>query len=200
MIRLATALGASVILALGCATTKHPDVSLKDELEAMYDTDQSHRSEMHEVGKKYGHSSPEMMELWKKQQPIDEANIKRLVEFIETHGWPGRRLVGDKASTAAFLVLQHANYTYQKRYLPLLRKAVADRELRADSLALLEDRVLMNEGKKQLYGSQLQTNAKGVLEFYPIEDELNVDKRRQSVGLEPLAEYAKQFGLEYPPK
>jgi len=97
-------------------------------------------------------------------------------------------------------VLQHADYTYQKKYLALLRKAVADRELRADSLALLEDRVLMGERRKQIYGSQLQTNAKGVLEFYPIEDEPNVDKRRKSVGLEPLAEYAKQFGLEYHPK
>jgi len=69
----------------------------------MYDTDQSQRSEMGAVGKKYGYSSPEMTELWKKQQPIDEANIKRLIEIIETHGWPGHRLVGDKASTAAFL-------------------------------------------------------------------------------------------------
>jgi hypothetical protein len=176
------------------------DISLKGKLEAMYDTDQSQRSRMDAVGKQYGYNSPEMIELWKKQQPIDEANIKRLAEIIEKHGWPGRRLVGDKASTAAFLVLQHADYTYQKKYLPLLRKAVADGELRADSLALLEDRILMREGKKQIYGSQLQTNALGKLEFYPIEDETNVDKRRKSVGLEPLAEYAKQFGLEYHPK
>jgi uncharacterized protein DUF6624 len=165
MIRLAVALGASVILMLGCATTKHPDVSLKDELEAMYDTDQTQRSKMDAVGKQYGYDSPEMMELWKKQQPIDEANIKRLIEIIDKEGWPGRKFVGDKASTAAFLVLQHADYTYQKNYLPLLRKAVADGALRADSLALLEDRVLMREGKKQLYGSQLQTNAKGFWSF-----------------------------------
>jgi hypothetical protein len=200
MIRLAAALGASVILVLGCVTTEHPDVSLKDELEAMYDTDQSYRSEMDAVGKKYGYSSPEMMELWKVQQPIDEANIKRLVEIIETHGWPGRRLIGDKASTAAFLVLQHADYTYQKKYLPLVRAAAAAGELGPDSLALLEDRVLMNEGKKQIYGTQLQTNDKGVLELYPIEDEGNVDKRRAEVGLPPLAEYVKHFGLEYHPK
>jgi hypothetical protein len=99
-------------------------------------------------------------------------------------------------------VLQHADYTYQKKYLPLLRKAAADKELRADRLAILEDRVLVNEGKKQLYGSQLRTNARGEWEFCPIEDEANVDKRRKSVGLGlgPLSEYAKQFGLEYRPR
>lgn len=200
MIRFALVLGASAMLILGCAMTKQSDASLRDELGAMYDTDQAQRSKMDAVGKQYGYDSPEMMELWSKQQPIDEANIKRLVEIIDKEGWPSRRVVGDKASTAAFLVLQHADYTYQKKHLPLLRKAVADGELRADSLALLENRALMREGKRQIYGSQLQTNTQGVLEFYPIEDEANVDKRRQSVGLEPLAEYAKHFGLEYHPK
>jgi hypothetical protein len=58
----------------------------------------------------------------------------------------------------------------------------------------------MREGKKQIYGSQLQQNDKGAWEFYPIEDEPNVDKRRQAVGLPPLSEYAKQFGFEYHPK
>jgi len=58
----------------------------------------------------------------------------------------------------------------------------------------------MSEGKKQIYGSQLRQNDKGALEFYPIDDEPNVDKRRQAVGLPPLAEYAKQFGLVYRPK
>ena len=37
------------------------------------------------------------------------------------------------------------------------------------------------------------------MELWPIEDEENVDARRASVGLEPLAEYLKRFGLEYKP-
>ena len=166
----------------------------------MYDTDQAHRSEMQAVGTTYGHNSPKLMALWKKQQPIDKANIARLGQIIEEHGWPRRGLVGDKGAIAAFLVLQHADYTYQKKYLPLVRAAVAAGETRAEDLALLEDRVLMREGKKQIYGSQLQQNDKGAWEFYPIEDEPNVDERRQAVGLPSLAEYARQFGFEYHPK
>jgi hypothetical protein len=37
------------------------------------------------------------------------------------------------------------------------------------------------------------------LELWPIEDEERVDARRASVGLGPLAEYLKHFGLEYKP-
>jgi hypothetical protein len=166
----------------------------------MFETDQSVRGHMEEIRKNHGDSSVEMREAWKKQRPIDEANIARLVKIIETHGWPGRALAGEKGASAAFLVLQHADLAYQKKYLPLVRKAAAAGDLRTQSLALLEDRILVREGKKQIYGSQLMTNSGGKLEFNPIEDEPNVDKRRASVGLVPLAEYAKYFGLEYPPK
>jgi hypothetical protein len=40
------------------------------------------------------------------------------------------------------------------------------------------------------------------MELYPIEDEANVDARRDAAGLEPLAEYLKRvFGIDYaPPK
>jgi hypothetical protein len=189
-----------MLLLAACAPPERPDIDLKTELEAMFDTDQAYRNEMQNIALKHGSNSPEVIELWKKQQAIDEANIKRLGEIIETHGWPGRRVVGDKAAIAAFLVVQHAEYAHQKQYLPLLRAAVAGGEARAEDLALLEDRVLMREGKKQLYGSQLQEDGKGGWEFYPIEDERNVDKRRKAVGLPLLAEYAKRFGFEYHPK
>jgi hypothetical protein len=166
----------------------------------MFETHQAQRLKAHEIGQKYGFDSAEIRKLATKQREIDEENIVRLVGIIEAHGWPGRSLVGEKGALAAFLILQHADYKYQKKYLPLVRTAVAAGELSPDNLALLEDRVLMNEGKKQIYGTQLQTNERGVLELYPIEDEENVDKRRAQVGLPPLAEYMKHFGLEYRPK
>jgi len=66
----------------------------------------------------------------------------------------------------------------------------------------LEDRILMREGKKQIYGTQLHSGPKtnGKLELYPIDDEEHVDERRAIVGLQPLAEYLKQFGMEHKPK
>jgi hypothetical protein len=64
-------------------------------------------------------------------------------------------------------------------------------------LALLEDRILTNQGKEQIYGSQVRTNDAGKYEFYPIMDETNVNKRRASVGLQPLEEYAKYFDINY---
>jgi len=132
---------------------------------------------------------------WKRQTAIDVANMKRLAEIVDAFGWPGIRFAG-AASQAAFAVLQHADPASQRKYLPLLRKAVERSDALGSHLAMLEDRVRLGEGKPQLYGSQLSGDP---LRFDPIEDEANVDERRRSIGLEPLADYARHFGLTYTP-
>lgn len=157
------------------------------DLEAMAGPDQLYRGRSATA-----ELSPEE---WQQQTVIDVANMKRLAEILDTFGWPGLRFAG-AASQTAFAVLQHADSASQHKYLPLLQDAVRRSDALGAHLALLEDRVRLADGKPQLYGSQLKTNP---LRFEPIEDEAHVDERRRSIGLEPLAEYAKQFGLTYPP-
>ena len=79
----------------------------------------------------------------------------------------------------------------------MMREAVKKGKAFPQSLALLEDRVLTGQGKEQIYGSQLRIDSTGKNSFFPIMDEWNVNKRRASVGLGPLEEYAKHFGVEY---
>lgn len=158
------------------------------DLEAMAVPDQLYR------GKSVnGDLSPDD---WKKQEAIDAANMTRLADIIDSFGWPGVRFAG-AASQTAFLVLQHADTASQRKYLPLLREAVRRHDAMGSDLAMLEDRVRVADSKPQLYGTQLAGNP---LRFQPIEDEAHVDERRRSVGLPPLAEYAKMFGLSYAPK
>lgn len=178
---------------------------LRRELLKMQKEDQKYRRQASEVEKLK--LAPDEMQkrvsaLWEKQAKADKKNIKRLEEIIGKYGWPGRSLVGKDGSVTAFLIVQHADLQYQKKYFPLLKEAVSKGEADRDDAALLEDRILMREGKKQIYGSQLHFNeVTKKLELWPIEDEEGVDARRASVGLEPIAEYLKRFGLEYkPPK
>jgi hypothetical protein len=157
------------------------------DLEAMAGPDQLYR----------GRSTAEALTPaeWKKQNAIDAANMKRLAQIIDAYGWPGLRFAG-AASQTAFIVLQHADHDSQRKYLPLLRAAVKRSDALGSHLALLEDRVRIADGKPQLYGSQLSGDP---WRFEPIEDEAHVDERRRSIGLEPLADYARRFGLTYIP-
>jgi hypothetical protein len=69
-------------------------------------------------------------------------------------------------------------------------------EVLQSNLAYLTDRVLLAEGKKQQYGTQV-TVVDGKWAPRPLEDEANVDKRRAAAGLSPLAEYLKLIEREY---
>jgi hypothetical protein len=70
-------------------------------------------------------NSSDIQPLIEEMTKIDQANFRRLEEIINEFGWPGKHLVGEEASTAAWLIFQHADLEQQKRYLPVLRSAVA---------------------------------------------------------------------------
>jgi hypothetical protein len=128
---------------------------------------------------------------------IDSCNLAEVEPLIAKYGWPGKSFVGVSGNQTVFLVIQHADLATQEKYLPLMEKSVEEGESQLSDLALLQDRVLMRQGKKQIYGSQVVFNKEGAPEFYPIEDEKYVNDRRKKAGLEPIEEYAKYFGIEY---
>jgi hypothetical protein len=51
----------------------------------------------------------------------------------------------------------------------------------------------VNEGREQVYGTQMCGTADGAAIPWPIEDPDGVDERRAAAGLEPLADYRRQF-------
>lgn len=151
------------------------------DLEAMGESDQRYRT------------IPSMdAAAWARQTPIDEANMARLAKIIEQYGWPGVRFAGTQGSQNAFLVLLHADLESQQKYLPLLRDAVRKKDALASELAMLEDRVRVDLGQPQIYGTQSKDGA-----LAPIEDEANVDRRRAAVGLMPLKDYTKMLGIPH---
>lgn len=166
----------------------------------MLESDQALRAEIQAIEGTLGAKSPQAKDLGVRQSRADQENVKQLIQYVESNGWPSPSIVGEKAATAAFLVLQHADLQVQQKLLPLLRASAANNEFKPHRLAMLEDRIAVRTGKAQLYGTQVVRNpTTGVFYFSPIADEANVDKRRDAVGLEPLAEYAKGFGFEYFP-
>jgi hypothetical protein len=157
-------------------------IAIKKQLEEIRDRDQKTRT---------GRDSAAFMQF------IDSINLQQVELLIKKYGWLGKSFVGARGNNTIFLVIQHSDLATQEKYLPLLQKSVDEEESRPSDLALLKDRVLMRQGKKQIYGTQIVFNKAGGQEFYPIEDEKNVNSRREKVGLQPIEEYAKLFGIDY---
>jgi hypothetical protein len=130
----------------------------------------------------------------KRMQQEDRAREQRLAAIIEAKGWPLMSMVGYEAATGAWTVAQHASPAFLKRCLPLMQAAGDKLEINPQHLALSIDRVRVEEGKPQVYGSQLRDGKGGKLELHPIEDRAHVDARRAAMGMEPLADYLTRFG------
>ena len=125
-------------------------------------------------------------------------HVARLKEIVAAHGWPGKTLAGVKGGGAAWTIAQHGGPEFLGAMLPLMYEAVKQRELDEALYATSLDRVLISQGKKQVYGTQFDTDpATGKCEPKPIEDAEHVDERRIRAGMGPLADYAKQLCAIY---
>lgn len=113
----------------------------------------------------------------KQAEKIEASDLARVQAIINSFGWPGKSLVGEKASAVAWTVIQHADLATQKLWLDTMTKAVEAKELSPALLARTIDLIAVREGRPQTYGTQ--PNA-------PIDDEEHVDDRRAKVGLPPL--------------
>lgn len=121
----------------------------------------------------------------------DEADTKRMNEILDRYGFPGVKLVGIRATRAFIVMLLHSpSLELMKRALPHVERAVRRGELPPDDFATLSDRVLVNEGKPQLYGSNFNfVGDKAVLG--KTQDPAHLDERRRKLGLPPIREYAQ---------
>ncbi len=64
-------------------------------------------------------------------------------------------------------------------------------------LAYLTDRVRVNQGREQVFGTQMRSDANGMPIPQPIEDPERLDERRVAVGLDAFEEYAREFAKRF---
>ncbi len=194
--------------AISAAAQDAPDWSgTKSELESIFKTDQAMRKESTAMLADARAKGTEVdqaahAELWKRIGVQDRANQLRVAAIVAKFGWPKRSQVGSIAALAAFLVVQHGDLDYQLKFIGQLREAAAEGEASKESVALLEDRVLIRQGKPQRYGSQVDT--RNGVNLLSTEDETNLDARRASMGLPPICMYLENFvktagKIVYPP-
>ena len=163
--------------------------ALQRQLIDMGHKDQAIREKIVPVMSAKGLESDEFKRLAKEMAAIDSENMSALKTIIKDRGWPGSNIVGEEAAKAAFLILQHASLQDQEEFLPLFKTAVSEGNALPRNLALLEDRVRLAKGLKQLYGSQVSAGPDGVVRLDPIENPETVNQRREAIGLPPIEEY-----------
>lgn len=126
------------------------------------------------------------------KQTQQDRHAVRCREVFARYGYPGADLVGDEASEAFWLLVQHADRDpqFQEEVAKAMLPVVQAGNARGQHLAYLTDRVRINTGRQQVYGTQTTFDREtGRVRPKPIAEPEHVDERRQQVGLQPLWQY-----------
>ncbi|MDM7923721.1 MAG: hypothetical protein QUS14_15590 [Pyrinomonadaceae bacterium] len=164
------------------------DEKLRAELLAMRERDQAARLKCAN-----GTADEQMKCLVEAAKEIDAPNTKRITEIFDAKGFPSASLVGTDGVKAFFLILQHSgSLELKKKCLAGIRQAFEEKVISPSEYASFVDRLAVDEGKSQIYGSNFEMKD-GKLVMSPVEDMANLDSRRKVLGLPPIAEYAKML-------
>ncbi|QIG44559.1 hypothetical protein G5V58_18800 [Nocardioides anomalus] len=127
----------------------------------------------------------------------DYDRAQRLRRIVEVRGWPTHDQVGKQGGTAAWLVAQHADFDVAFQQWALAQMTVALRAGQADrtEVAYLADRVAVNTGVPQVYGSQVRCRDGEPRPATPLKRPDDVDSLRHRAGMDPLATYYAELAL-----
>jgi len=133
---------------------------------------------------------------------VEKLNFARhqplLEKIVRQYGYPGFRQVGEKSSDNFWLLVQHADAhpDFQRQVLRLMLPESKKKNASSSKFAYLTDRIAVNAGQLQEYGTQLTYRgmingdfSKVVAVPVSLRDPQNVDERRANIGLEPLQSY-----------
>jgi hypothetical protein len=159
-------------------------------LDTMWRTEQEPIRVRDSLGKVYGYESEEFQKQNEVYHKNHDLNEKKLLDLLDTQGWPDINIVGEQGHLTICNVLQHSGIEVRKKYIPMMKEAVKEKGLAPRLLARSEDRLATDRGELQIYGGQIkyypETKSFNV---WPILDPENVDKRRAEIGLAPMAEF-----------
>jgi len=182
------------------AIKKNLDEDIISHLDVIYneDQDQNIRFQIEDIAARHGYDCDSVSALYKIMFAKDSVHLIYVKKILNEKGWLGPDKIGIQGNITLWLVIQHSELAVQEKYLPMMREAVNNRNAFARHLALLEDRVAIRQGKKQIYGSQLGYDSlTGNVYPLPLIDPDNVDKRRSDVGLDSLQEYLSGYNATW---
>ena len=138
-------------------------------------------------------------EEWDKfKDSVTTSNKIKIEEIFNCYGFPGFDKVGKDGSHHFWQLVQHCDKypDFQKNVLKAMDKEVKKGNANPNNYAYLYDRVKVNAGEKQLFGTQVTyevaTTGRAILKI-GLADSANVDRLRKEYSLNPLKSYLNEM-------
>lgn len=117
---------------------------------------------------------------------IDAQSTELMRQILDEQTWIDAERFGAAVSNHAWLLVQHADDhpEFQELVLKRMEPFLARGAIEPSNYAYLYDRVAVNTGREQRYGTQPDWNCKdGKLELMPLENPEGVNERRATMGM-----------------
>lgn len=165
---------------------------LATQLKDIEKADQTIRIRYDSIFNTLRHDTIQLKRIEEEMIQIDSINKQKVVNLFESTGYPGLSTVGPDYMDVGFLIMQHADLQTRIKYEPLLLDAIAKGEATKYWLPYFIDRNKVDQGKDQIFGTQLFWNEKlKRYECFKIENPEAVDDLRREYNLGKLQDYLK---------
>jgi tetratricopeptide (TPR) repeat protein len=172
------------------------NAALNYSLYKVYYYDQSIREEYYNICETHGNQSKEADSILKLMSTIDSLNTNKIVEVIDQYGYPVDSMLNSNIKNVVFLVLLHSDINVQKRYLNLIKKESKKGKIQKSQYAYLYDKIKVNEGEKQKFGTQIiYNNIKKCDELYPVKNLKKINCYRKQYDMDSIENYLKHFSI-----
>lgn len=179
-------IGVFLCLTLITSTCAAETNGIKERLNEALSLDQKHRQAIQLLEQKAVTNNSDKSELNRLnalQKALDIKNIVTLKDIIQQLGhWPGMDDVGENVAKMALIIAKHASIDQQIEFLPLIKKATLNKQIKPEWFAFLYDQHLMKQGLPQAYGTLMLEGNK----LYPMQPLAQVNKNRSEVALSNL--------------
>ena len=182
----------ALLLNVSCCCMAQESLSVDSMLCAIRDKDQSIRQKIMPMLASGNQDS--IMAVVVQMNMIDKENQTFVFGLLDNQGWPDG--LSDKANSAIFLVIDHAEFAAQEKYYPVVKEKAEQGIIGKEDAATLQDRILMKKGEMQVYGTQttrVVINGENINYLWPVKNPDQLDKLRKEVNLHPIAEYIAVF-------
>jgi hypothetical protein len=170
-------------------------------IDSLANEDQKWRGLLRQLGNKEIFSDTLTVELVSlKMSETDHRNYFQIQKIFKENGYPNYDIVGEEASSNFWVLVQHqdAHPYFQDSVLQAMKIEVDKGKASASNYAYLVDRVKVNTGKLQVYGTQMIINSNGTsFQPKPVIEPDKLNERRKSIGLPSIEDYIEMINSRY---
>ncbi|MFT4566356.1 MAG: hypothetical protein ACI9FN_001311 [Saprospiraceae bacterium] len=128
---------------------------------------------------------------------MQKGHLEMVLSIGASCGMPNLSVVNEQQMGAIWMTISQSSYQFRKAFLPNLVVAVENGDIEERNIAAIKDKIMMDEGKPQIYGTQVYRDDQGNWKLYGVEEPEYVDRRREDIGFGNLQEYLAPYKITF---